>query len=94
MIRLKDPPFCGEIFSHENLKRGRWFVKLGAVRVVTVNLQGRFSGVFGQVQDAGGGPPVEVSLTGLTRARVMPDHLSVTFSTRATRGHPGGMMRG
>tara|TARA_B100000925_G_scaffold9385_2_gene6793 strand:- start:38238 stop:40850 length:2613 start_codon:yes stop_codon:yes gene_type:complete len=62
MIRLKDPPFCGEIFSHENLKRGRWFVKLGAVRVVTVNLQGRFSGVFGQVQDAGGGPPVEVSL--------------------------------
>tara|TARA_R110000850_G_scaffold256505_2_gene382406 strand:- start:961 stop:3492 length:2532 start_codon:yes stop_codon:yes gene_type:complete len=59
---LNEAPFLGEIFERESLEKGRWLVKNGLVRVVTANVQGRFAGIFGQVELPDGGPKAEVSI--------------------------------
>ncbi len=48
-VTLSDPPFCGSIFSADTLRKGHNLVDEKNVRVVTINLQGRFAGIFGQV---------------------------------------------
>ncbi|MEM1443662.1 MAG: SNF2-related protein, partial [Verrucomicrobiota bacterium] len=61
-ILLSAPPFCGEIFSEDNLRKGRGHLEDGQVRLVTANLQGGFAGIFGQVTSREGGAPAEVSI--------------------------------
>ncbi len=61
-IVLSEAPFCGEIFTRDVLLSGRCLVEIGAVRVVTANVQGRFAGIFGQVTLADEGSVAEVSV--------------------------------
>lgn len=61
-IVLKEPPFCGVIFSREALNKGRWLVDSGLVRLVTANIQGSFAGIFGQVTPEKGEVAAEVSI--------------------------------
>lgn len=61
-ITLSESPFCGEIFSRDVLLAGRCLVEIGAVRVVTANVQGQFAGIFGQVTLANEGTVAEVSV--------------------------------
>lgn len=62
LIRLSESPFKGEIFEEAALKKGLWLFQEGDVRVVTANVQGRFSGIFGQIHVKGKSDPVEVSM--------------------------------
>ncbi len=62
LINLSEAPFKGAIFSVENLRRGLWLIENDAVRVVTANVQGRFAGIFGQVEIEDHATPAEVSM--------------------------------
>lgn len=49
LVTLSEPPFCGSIFSADTLRKGHSLVDDKSVKVVTINSQGRFAGIFGQV---------------------------------------------
>lgn len=61
-VRLNEAPFSNEIFSLDSLLEGRGYVEAHSVRVVTANLQGRFAGIFGQVDLGGEKGKAEVSV--------------------------------
>ncbi len=62
LIDFGAPPFSGEIFEVAQLKKALWMARNDKVRIVTANVQGRFAGIFGQVDNESQAKPDEVSL--------------------------------
>lgn len=62
-IHLSVPPFRGDIFPADTLFEARRLVASGLVRLVTANVQGKFAGIFGQVDtESRVAKPAEVSI--------------------------------
>ena len=62
LIQLNEDPFNGEFFRSDQLQRARDLLKSDSVRLVTANVQGRFAGIFGEIDEAGRSEKIEVSI--------------------------------